>query len=222
MKAITSAITLVTLLCWGLTASAQVYLDAKQRGEFIAKVLGSNPSGWHVLSSTLDMWAAVRNDATHLYVHAIVWGDYDDSIGTAVARNKPIGDYSLLMVHFGRRDKRVRRDVDVMLNPWPEHQGIFLKTYDGAEIAGALEPSRAGVGSIQYVRSGQSAIRIDRYKVPLSELGLAPGGRFRTAFYAFSPAPQLTVNSAGPVEEDTHFSRNIPVSTFKEVVLKAK
>jgi hypothetical protein len=179
---------------------------------------------WIILCDSHELSAGMRNDATTLFVRAIVWNDGDAALGLEPARRQPIGDLSTLLIHFGNGTVRTAgRDVNVSLNPWPQAQGIRVQQYRSATSTTVLQEVEGASGSVRYAPDAAGKlIRTDEYEVPLSALGLERGAEVSVAFYAHSAAPAFATSCATGFERGNFYPPAIPVASYRSVTLQGE
>lgn len=211
-----------TLSCFPNASGAQ-RVSQPVRDEFMAAVFASRQQGWIMLCDSAELSVGVRNDAESLFVDAIVWNDGTEKVGVEPSTHQRIGDYSVLQIHFGTGSSRAAgRDVNVILNPWPEVPGLRLSRYLAENVTTTMQVIAGAQGEIRYVPGGSARlIRIDRYKVPLSALGLKPGAAVSVAFYVFSPVPALVTSSVAGFERGSFYPSAIPIPKYAAIELRS-
>ncbi|MFO0960436.1 MAG: TlpA disulfide reductase family protein [Isosphaeraceae bacterium] len=199
-----------------LATFAQESRDLKKQGLF-----GFPQAEAKVLCDTKDLRVSSWNDAAHLYVQAIVWGDGDDALGET-SDGRPIGDSGSLIVDADA-DGQVMPKVDrtYTLNPWPKLPGLRYSVSLGGGASTALLADSEGRGSIHYQPPavGKGNVRVDSFVIPLAELNRKAGDKVRIAYYASSTSPKLTLNSVGFEKDGPYYPHNLPFGSFHELTL---
>jgi thiol-disulfide isomerase/thioredoxin len=188
--------------------------DLKKEGAF-----GFPQDKATVLCDTKDLRVSAWNDAAHLYVQAVVWGDGDDSLGETRDGRK-IGDYSTLLVDADADGKPTPKvDRNYTLNPWPTLPGLRYQVLVSETGSTGLQGDSKGRGSIHYAQTAAGKVRVDSYVIPLAEIGRKPGDKIRFAYYASSPKPELTLNSIGFAPAGRYYSHSLPRDKYHEWTL---
>jgi hypothetical protein len=218
----------VTMLCVATLvsscASAPQPVHPDERDTFVTTVFEPSAGNWISLSDHPELRVGIRNDASTLFVRALVWNDGDDKLGVDAVNGSPIGDYPVLMLHFGNEPRRTAgRDVNVHLNQWPHLPGIRVTRYTSANMTTPLEPVKGASGSIQYLPGPAGRpVRSEVYAVPLSALGLEPGAEASIAFYVYSSSPTLVASTIPGFERGNYFPPAIPVARYQPIRLQGR
>jgi peroxiredoxin len=175
-----------------------------------------------VLCDTPELRFSVYNDNDYFIAQAVLWTDGDASLGKT-KDGRDIGDNSNLTLEFGKPGE-VLANVDrtYCLNPWPRMAGLHYQISIRQGVWTTLKRDSKGRGAIRYVNLPDGKkVRVDTYLLPLEEIGKHPGDSFRFCYWAFSPAPDLTLNSVGFADAGGHYySYGIPKSLYHEFVLE--
>jgi thiol-disulfide isomerase/thioredoxin len=205
----------VAILCATFSGGAVTAGDLRRDGSFgfpqpQARVLCDEPG------LRLSCW----NDASHLYVQAVLWNDGDDAIGES-ADGRPIGDQGALRLDADADGKVTPQiDRDYYLNPWPSLPGLRYQIKLSASSSTGLMGDSKGRGAIRYLDAGDGKkVRVDSFVIPLAEIGRMPGQEVRIAYYGDSTHPQLTVNSVGYQGRGRYYPHNLPLDRFHTVTL---
>lgn len=194
------------------------------RDAFVSAIFEPRQKSWVMLCDNRELSAGIRNDATTLFVRAIVWNDGDSTLGLEPSSRQPIGDLSTLLIHFGGGTVRTAgRDVNVSLNPWPQVSGIRVQQYRSEMATTTMQEVQGASGSIKYVPdAGGKLIRTDEYEVPLSALGLERGAAISVAFYALSAVPAFATSCSTGFERGNFYPPSIPVARYLSVTLQSE
>jgi len=125
-----------------------------------------------------------------------------------------LGDYSQLWLDLDD-DGKETPDVDRVyrLNQRPYLPGLHYAICKGNGGTTGDKDDSAGRGCIRYVQADMpNRVRVDTYLIPLQEISKRVGDKIGICYYAYSPKPQLSVNS---VTFDTYRPHN----TYSEYVL---
>jgi thiol-disulfide isomerase/thioredoxin len=172
-----------------------------------------------VLCDNKDLRVSAWNDAAHLYVQAVVWGDGDDSIGETVDGRK-IGDGSNLNIDADADEKPTPNvDRTYMLNPWPTHLGLRHSIQLSDRGTTPIKGDSKGRGAIRYVETAAGKVRVDSFVVPLAEINRKPGDKVRFAYYCRSPKPEMRLNSVGFEKAGEYYSHHLPREKYHEWTL---
>lgn len=192
------------------------------RDTFKVSIFGAQPQRWTMLCEHSELSVGVRNDATTLFVRAVVWSDDDDALGVEPASRQPLGDLSQLMIHFGSDNRRTAgRDLDISLNIWPQVQGVRLQRHISPGITSTLQEFLGASGSISYASDPDGkVIRTDAYELPLDGLDLQQGAAIGVSFYALSSVPAFATSCAAGLERGNFYPPSIPVATFLPLELQ--
>jgi hypothetical protein len=191
---------------------------AKQtaRDAFKASMFDAQRQSWTMLCDHDELSVGVRNDASSLFVRAAVWNDGNSALGVGPTSSQPLGDLSVLMIHFGNDTARTAgQDLDVILNPWPEVPGIRMQRRISAGVSTTMQEVEGASGSIRYVSVADGkSVRTDEYELPLRGLGLQRGIALSVAFYALSSAPAFATSCAAGLQRGNFYPPAVPVATF--------
>jgi thiol-disulfide isomerase/thioredoxin len=189
--------------------------DLKREGAFgfpqaQAKILCDEPG------LRLSSW----NDASSLYVQAVLWRDGDDAIGET-ADGRPSGDQGVLSLDVDADGKATPRlDRVYHLNPWPSLPGLRYQIRLSENGSSGLMGDSKGRGAIRYLDTGEGKrVRIDSFVVPLAEIGKKAGEEIRLAYYGDSPHPVITVNSLGYQPPGRYYPHQLPADKFQTIRL---
>lgn len=174
-----------------------------------------------VLCDKSDLRFSIWNNAEYLFAQAVLWNDGDASLGVT-EDNRPIGDYSMLMLDLEAAGKVTPNlDRHYWLNPWPTMPGLYYQILLDERSSTTLAQDSRGRGAIRYLElSGRRKVRVDTYLIPLAEISRRVGDRIRLCYWGWSPKPELTVNSAGyQSDRKPSYGFNIPRSQYHEYVL---
>jgi thiol-disulfide isomerase/thioredoxin len=173
-----------------------------------------------VLCDEKELRVSVWNDAEHLYVQAIVWADGDDALGET-NDGRPIGDHSNLILDIDANQEATPRvDRTYSLNPWPHLPGLRYSVVVTKNSTTGLQADSKGRGAIKYVTTANGRrVRIDSFAIPLSEIHKTTGETIRLAYYASSPQPKLTLNSAGYLARSPYSPYSLPKKNFHDLKL---
>ena len=168
-----------------------------------------------------DLRVSVYNSDHWLYVQAIVWEDGDSTLGKS-SRGKDIGDFSVLMLHLDDSAKRTPHvDRNYYLNPWPSQKGLYFTIILSEHATSTLKKDSENRGRLSYVSTSEGKrVRVDSYLLPLLELAKKPGDTINLSYYAYSPAPEYTIDSANSTRTGRYFNWNIPLSDYYKIVLQ--
>jgi hypothetical protein len=156
---------------------------------------------------------ATWNDARHLVVQAVLWGDDDQALGLS-RDGEQIGDCSVLSLDLdGNGAATTNVDREYHLNPRPRMPGLRYTVFPST----TLQSDTQGRGGIRYgIKKNGQPVRVDTYVIPLDEIGEGPGKTVRVAFWASSPHPPLRSNSLGDADYDAN---QLPRKQFHAVSL---
>ena len=168
-----------------------------------------------VLCDEPDLRVSAWNDASYLYVQAILWRDDQDALGET-ADGRPIGDQGVLSLDVDADGKVTpQRDRLYYLNPWPSLPGLRYQVCLSEHSYTGLQGDSKGRGAIRYLDAGEGhRVRIDSFVIPLGEIGKRPGEAIRLAYYGDSPHPAMTVNSVGYRHRGRYYPFQLPRETF--------
>jgi|SRR5579859_435366 len=151
--------------------------------------------GATLLCDRPDLRVAVWSNDQYLFAQAILWKDGDSLLGKD-PQGQPIGDYSHLLLDLDDNG-RDTPDVDRVyrLNQRPYESGLrFIIWKDGGAQTGSNDST--GRGAVRYVgTSTAKRVRVDTYLIPLQEISKRVGDKIGICYYAYSPAPPLSINS---------------------------
>jgi hypothetical protein len=173
-----------------------------------------------VLCDEPDLRISAWNDASYLYVQAILWRDDQDAIGET-ADGRPNGDQGVLSLDVDADGKVTpHRDRLYYLNPWPSLPGLRYQVCLSEHSYTGLQGDSKGRGAIRYLDAGEGhRVRIDSFVIPLGEIGKRPGEAIRLAYYGDSPHPAMTVNSVGYRHRGRYYPFQLPRETFHSLTL---
>lgn len=173
-----------------------------------------------VLHDSGQLRVSIWNDAEHIYVQAVVWADENDSLGET-EDGRTIGDWSNLSLDVDADGKETPKvDRKYSLSPWPSLPGLRYQVVVGQGATTGIQDDSKGRGAIRYVATeGDTNVRVDSFLIPLMEIRKMPGATVRLAYWASSPAPDLTLNSIGFEKEGTYYSYHLPIDKYHEVKL---
>jgi hypothetical protein len=163
----------------GVVASgAEPPKDLKREGAF-----GFPQARASVLCDEPDLRVSAWNDASHLYVQAILWKDDEEALGET-ADGRPIGDQGNLILDVdSNRMVTPQRDRNYCLNPWPRMPGLHYQVLLGEGSSTGLRGDSKGRGAIRYLDIGDGRrVRIDNFVIPLGEIGKRPSETIRLAY----------------------------------------
>jgi len=116
-----------------------------------------------------------------------------------------------LTVAAGSRSTRFR---SVLFRPPLDE---ILPEHDAAK---GRESDTGGRGAIRYVATPAGRrIRVDSFLIPLQEIAPAGSSEIRLVYYANSPQPQITVNSAGFDPGRGYSGAEIPLASYQDYFL---
>ncbi len=189
--------------------------DLKRNGAF-----GFPQAQAAVLCDDANLRVSAWQNATYLYVQAVVWQDGDDALGET-ADGRPIGDTATLSVKVDPDAKTtLQSDREYSLNPWPSMPGLAYQIRVADNAWTGLRRDSKGRGSISYLPAGgQRRVRVDSFLIPLAEIGKKPGDKLRLAYWGMSPKPELTVNSVGYQGKGRYYAHQLPPEKFHLVTL---
>ena len=175
-----------------------------------------------VVCDTGDLRVSVWNDASHLFVQAILWKD-DNSEQGLLDDGRATGDSSVLSLDIDADRKRTEElDRYYHLNPWPEKPGLWYQVVLSEVASTTLKGDSRGRGSIQYVETHARRVRVDSFVIPLDEIGLKPGDSVRFAYIGESIKPQFTVNSIGYRKTGEYYFSDLPWRKFHHYKLEPR
>lgn len=106
-----------------------------------------------------------------------------------------------------------------LLNPWPNLPGLHYIVSNGLRTK-PIQSDTGGRGAIRYVATPAGRrIRVDSFLIPLQEITPAGSNAIRLVYYANSPQPQITVNSAGFDPGRGYFGAEIPLASYQDYFL---
>jgi thiol-disulfide isomerase/thioredoxin len=189
--------------------------DLKREGAF-----GFPQAQATILCDEPDLRVSSWNDASHLYVQAILWRDDHDALGET-ADGRPIGDRGALILDADADGKVTpHRDREYCLNPWPNLPGLRYQVRLSEQVSTTLQGDSKGRGAIRYLDAGEGRrVRIDSFVIPLGEIGKRPSETIRLAYYGDSPHPAMTVNSVGYRRRGRYYSSQLPKEKFHFLTL---
>lgn len=175
-----------------------------------------------VICDRSDLRVSVYNNDHSIFVQAILWGDGDSGLGKT-HRGKAIGDFSALLLHLDDSPKRTfHMDRNYYLDPWPSQKGLYFTVILTDHATSTMKRDSDNRGKLSYVlTSDGKRVRVDSYLIPLLELAKRPGDTINLAYYAYSPQPEFTIDSATSSRTGRYFDWDIPVNEFHKVTLQA-
>ena len=162
-------------------------------------VFGFPQAEAQLLCDGQDLRVSVWNDARHLMVQAIIWGDGDDSLDE-MEHSMVMSDNSYLFLDVDADQKATPNiDCNYWLSFRHKSRGLRREEVLSERTSTGFGPhSSTGRGSIRYVAMDNGGrLRVDTYAIPLDEIGKRPGEEIRLVYWAFSPNPRMTLNSVG-------------------------
>lgn len=190
-------------------------------------VFGFPQAQAQVLCETPDLRLSVWNNDEYLYAQAIVWKDDSAEFGK-LRDGRATCDYASIVLDLDA-DGQLTKDVDriYMLSPWPVLPGLrysVAKGQDGKWATTPLLSDTHGRGAVRYVLTPEGRkIRVDSFLIPLTEISRKVGDKIRLVYHAYSPHPDLTLNSGGYIPQPPHgphyANYDIPMASYHDYLL---
>lgn len=151
-----------------------------------------------ILCDTKTLRLSAWNDATYLYLQAILWTDNDDALGKGDPSGQRSSDTGHILVDI---------DANGALTPKIDHYyRVLTDPKTSTPMAALIVTANGGYrgnppaklhGGVRYVTSDGNRIRVDSFVISIAQLGRKPGENVRLVYWGDSPSPNLTVNSVG-------------------------
>lgn len=202
--------------CPGAAAGLLTEKELQEHGYFLFP-----QSEGRVLRDTKELRLSAWNNASLLYVQAILWNDDSMAVGST-DEGRQSGDSSTLSLDIDANQRvSPNFDRDYCLNPWLSMNGLYYSILLGRCSWTDIKNDSSGAGSICYVALADGRrVRVDSYVIPLKEIGKRVGEDIRLCFSAQSPVPPFEVNSVGdtnrPPKDGCY---HIPLGIYHRIVL---
>jgi len=173
-----------------------------------------------VVCDTGDLRVSIWNDASHLFVQAILWKD-DSSEQGRLADGQAITDSSSVAVDIDC-DRKPTEGLDryYHLPAWPKKLGLWYQIIFDQKTTTTLKGDSRGRGGIQYVQTDARPIRVDSFVIPLDEISLKLGESVRFSYFANSTKPEFTLNSLGHRASGEYYFYDLPWGKFHRYKLE--
>jgi len=183
--------------------------DLKREGVF-----GFPQAQATVLYDRPDLRVSAWNDASYLYVQAILWKDDRDEY-----EPKDGGDEGMLILDVDANNK-VTPQRDRVYCVWPSIAGLQYLVYLSENTWTGLRNDSKGRGAVRYLDQGRGTrVRVDSFVIPLDEIGRRPSETIRLAYMGTSPHTNVTVNSVAYHRAGTYHFFDLPGTSFHALTL---